>query len=191
MLSETVNIPNLLTIARIVLTVVFFMFVGQDGFMMKLSAALAFLIASVTDYLDGYLARKYNLVTDFGKIMDPIADKFLMLSAFFIFMRLEFMPGWMFGVVAAREIGITVWRLVRTAQGEVLPAERLGKIKTVFQAIAAYTALFFLVFREVHFYNTASAGTVAVCLNIVYFLMWLAFVLTVVSGLQYFIRWRR
>jgi CDP-diacylglycerol--glycerol-3-phosphate 3-phosphatidyltransferase len=124
------NLPNILTVGRIIFAFIFLALIGQDGFGFKAAAALAFVLGSLTDLIDGYLARKHNLITDFGKIMDPIADKCLMLTAFYVFMRIGFVMPWAFWLIAVREVSITAWRLHRMSRKEVLPAETLGKYKT-------------------------------------------------------------
>lgn len=142
------NLPNILTILRIILTGAFIVLIGQEGTAPKLAAAVVFLLASVTDCLDGHIARKYNLVTTFGKIMDPIADKFLMLAAFFVFAQMEFFAWWMFIVIAIREIGITLIRLVYLRKGKALAAEELGKYKTIAQVFIIYFMLIYLLISE-------------------------------------------
>lgn len=141
-------LPNRLTIARIVLTFAFVFFAFQRGVTLKIIAAAVFLLASLTDFFDGYYARKYNLISDFGKLMDPIADKFLILTAFFIFMVMHLVQGWMFTLILAREAGVTLVRLRAMRRGKVLAAERAGKIKTVLQTGAIFIILFFLILKE-------------------------------------------
>ena len=91
---------------------------------------MIFVIASLTDFFDGYIARKYNLITDFGKIMDPLADKILVISALVIFVQLEYIPGWMSIIVLAREFLISGIRILAAAKGEIIAAGNLGKYKT-------------------------------------------------------------
>jgi len=142
------NIPNILTVARIILTFVFLSFLSKEGLILKIAATVIFGIASLTDFLDGYYARKYNLITTFGKIMDPIADKFLVLSAFFVFTRMQFIPVWMFMVIALRELLITGLRFIAMRHGIVLAAEKSGKIKTVLQILAIILFLIFMILTE-------------------------------------------
>src|SRR3972149_6492846 len=127
------NLPNALTISRIVLTFLFIFFICSAGLISKFIAAVLFLIASLTDFYDGYYAKKYQLTSDFGKIMDPIADKVLVLAAFFVFTHMRLIPVWMFALIFIREVLITGWRLAAVLTGEVLAAEKAGKIKTVSQ----------------------------------------------------------
>ncbi len=130
------KLPNVLTVGRFFFTVGFIYFIKREGdFYYSLALAL-FALAAISDYWDGYLARKYNICTDFGKIMDPIADKFLILSAFFIFMQWQFIASWMFYAIAFREISVTVSRLSLMRKGKILAAEQEGKVKTVLQMVA-------------------------------------------------------
>ena len=128
-------LPNILTVFRIGLTFVFGFYLLQEGLNAKIIAAVLFAVASITDFLDGYIARKYNLISNFGKIMDPIADKFLVLIAFFIFMQMDLLSVWMFGIIALREVVLTLLRFKAMAGQHVLAAEQLGKIKTVVQIV--------------------------------------------------------
>ncbi|MCK5083628.1 MAG: CDP-diacylglycerol--glycerol-3-phosphate 3-phosphatidyltransferase [Candidatus Omnitrophica bacterium] len=139
------NLPNMLTVLRIFLTVIFIFFLHQDGLEAKLLALLAFTLAVLSDYLDGYYARKLNLITVFGKIMDPIADKLLMLSAFFIFSTMHIIAGWMFIVICAREVIVTGLRLAAIPRGITLAAEKAGKVKTVLQIIAVYLIIILII----------------------------------------------
>ena len=138
------NLPNKLTVSRIILTFVYVGVLYLDGFWPKLGAVLLFGIASVTDYFDGYIARKHNLITDFGKLMDPVADKFLTLGSFFVFAQLSLVEFWMVWVIALREIGITIWRFQKTKKGHVLAADNFGKYKTVAQIVSISFILLFL-----------------------------------------------
>jgi len=137
------NLPNVLTILRIILTIIFIYLFCQDSLGSRLMALIVFTCASLTDYFDGYLARKHNLITPFGKIMDPIADKFLILSAFFIFMQLQLIAVWMFIAIFSREVIVTGLRLGAVKRGAVLAAEGAGKLKTVLQIVAVYLIIIF------------------------------------------------
>lgn len=139
------NLPNVLTIFRIVLTFVFIFIFIQDGLGSRILALIIFTAASLTDFFDGYLARKYNLITPFGKLMDPIADKFLILSAFFISMQLQLIAVWMFIVIFVREVVVTGLRLIAMKRGIVLAAEGAGKLKTILQIVAVYLIMIFTI----------------------------------------------
>ena len=143
------NLPNLLTLLRIFLTLVFLALIFQDGYWYKIDALVVFAAASFTDYLDGKIARKYGLITPFGELMDPIADKFLVFGAFLSFVQLGVVPLWIVFAMLAREILITGLRLLAAKRGQVLPAQASGKHKTVLQLVCILTILVFLVVREV------------------------------------------
>ena len=124
------NTANKLTMVRVVMIPVFLVLLYWD-FKGHLYAALAvFILASVTDFIDGYVARHYNLVTDFGKFMDPLADKLLVFSAMAWFVEMGWMPAWAFFVVIAREFAVTGLRLIAVEQGRVIAAGKSGKVKT-------------------------------------------------------------
>ena len=121
------NTANKLTMIRVVLIPVFIvlLYLGYT-----IPALAVFIVASVTDFVDGYVARKYNLVTDFGKFMDPLADKLLVMSAMAWFVEVGWMPGWAFFIVLAREFAVTGLRLVAVQNGTVIAAGWSGKVKT-------------------------------------------------------------
>lgn len=139
------NLPNILTVLRIALTFVFIFLLYQHGLQSRVLALIVFTLASLTDYFDGYLARKYNLISQFGKLMDPIADKFLVLSAFFIFMQLQLIASWVFILIFAREVIVTGLRLVAMKRGTALAAEGAGKLKTVLQIVSIYLIILFTI----------------------------------------------
>ncbi|TFB72570.1 CDP-diacylglycerol--glycerol-3-phosphate 3-phosphatidyltransferase [Cryobacterium glaciale] len=176
------NVPNLITVVRILLAPVFiWMLLADNGAheALRWAAAVLFIIAIATDGIDGMIARRHNLVTDLGKILDPIADKILTGGALVCLSILGELPWWVTIVILVREIGITVFRFVML-RDRVIPASRGGKLKTVSQSVSISLALlpFWLVFGEwVHWLNTAT--------------MTITLVLTVVSGLDYLVSaWR-
>lgn len=114
---------------------------GDNSLLYRMIALAIFVIASLTDFFDGYIARKYNLITDFGKIMDPLADKILVISALVVFVDIGYMPAWMSIVVLAREFLISGIRIMAAAKGEVIAAGNLGKYKTTSQMIVIIIAL--------------------------------------------------
>lgn len=135
------NLPNKLTLLRLVLAV-FFVACLSLTFPGHLAIALGlFLVASLTDYLDGEIARRCNLITDFGKLMDPLADKVLTASAFICLIPYEAIPAWVVITIISREFLITGLRLLASSKNIILPAEKLGKHKTAWQMI---TILYFL-----------------------------------------------
>lgn len=145
------NIANKLTIWRIILTVFFLPFLlwWHNIWWTKLVSLIIFSLAAISDYLDGWIAKKKNMVTDFGKLWDPIADKILVLSAFAAFLQMGLMNIWMFMVIISREILITSLRLFALNKGKVLSASRAGKHKTVSQMIVIFLVLIFLTFQEI------------------------------------------
>ena len=142
------TISNRLTLLRIVLTFVFMFFLFSKGFINKSLALIVFIIASFTDYLDGYFAKKRNEVTNFGKFMDPIADKLLTLAAFLAFVEMKLIPAWMVVIIITRELIITGLRLTALARGDVIEAGRGGKHKTVSQIVSIITILAFILFKR-------------------------------------------
>jgi CDP-diacylglycerol--glycerol-3-phosphate 3-phosphatidyltransferase len=124
----------------------FFLFV--HGFWAKVFALVVFIIAAISDYLDGMIAKKKNMITDFGRLMDPIADKILVLAAFATFVQLQLIEAWMFVIIISRELLITSLRLFALNKGKVLSAARAGKHKTVSQMSVIFVILLFIVAKE-------------------------------------------
>ncbi|MCA9405112.1 MAG: CDP-diacylglycerol--glycerol-3-phosphate 3-phosphatidyltransferase [Candidatus Omnitrophica bacterium] len=179
------NLPNKLTVFRIILTIIFVWIVVLEGLTAKIFAALLFTAASVTDFLDGYLARKHNLISNFGKIMDPIADKCLILSAFYVFAHMQLIAWWMFVLVAIREVWITAWRLHAILKGRVLAAETLGKYKTVAQIVTISITLIFLILKETKMSLGWSNNVFFGWLNFIYYLMFGVVLITLISGISF------
>jgi CDP-diacylglycerol--glycerol-3-phosphate 3-phosphatidyltransferase len=127
------NLPNQLTVLRLLLTLPFVLALSVNFPGAKLVALVIFIIGSATDYADGYIARRFNLITDFGRLMDPLVDKIMTMSAFICLVSLGTLPAWAVIIIVSREFLITGLRLIAAAQGKVLPAERLGKHKTGWQ----------------------------------------------------------
>ncbi len=145
------NIANRLTMSRIVLTAVFMVFFlwWQHIWWTKVVALVVFVAAALSDYFDGRIAKKLNMVTDFGRLMDPIADKILVLSAFAAFLQMQLINVWMFMVIISREILITSLRLFALNKGKVLSASKAGKHKTVSQMAVILFILTFMALQEV------------------------------------------
>ena len=135
------NLPNKITVFRIIMIPVFMIL-----FCLNISpvwAGIVFIIASISDFLDGFLARKYHLVTNFGKIMDPLADKLLVTAALLIFIEKGITFSWVVMIILSREFLITGFRVVAAADGKVIAAGWSGKAKTVTQLIAVIFGIFF------------------------------------------------
>ena len=135
------NLPNKLTVSRLILTAFFLMALLFDFPYHYTVALVLFVAASLTDLFDGIIARRRNLLTDFGKLMDPLADKVLICSAFIAFIELEWMLAWMVILIVARELAITGLRLLAASKNLVLSAERQGKNKTISQITAIIALL--------------------------------------------------
>lgn len=175
--APLLNIANALTVLRLLLVPVFVWLVLQPGEGMRLAATVVFVVASVTDQLDGYLARSLNLVTSFGKIADPIADKALTLSAFVLLSVDGRLWWWVTLLILVRELGITLLRFVMLRRA-VMAASRGGKLKTLLQITA-------LVGLLVPWTMFLPAGAAHVLETVSYVIVAAALVVTVVSGLDY------
>ncbi|KSU85134.1 CDP-diacylglycerol--glycerol-3-phosphate 3-phosphatidyltransferase [Fictibacillus enclensis] len=182
------NLPNKITISRIFLIPVF-MIVLLTGFewgtvtwmgvglpVTHLVAALIFIVASCTDWVDGYYARKLGLVTNFGKFLDPLADKLLVTAAFVALVQLGYAPAWMVIIILSREFAVTGIRLVAAAEGAVIAASQMGKLKTWIQIIAISALL-------LHNIPFAWIGIPFAQIS-----MWAATLITLYSGWEYFIQ---
>lgn len=166
------NLPNKLTILRVILIPFFVLFLLIEGGMnqtYRYIAVVLFIIASLTDLLDGKIARKYNLVTNFGKFMDPLADKLLVCAALICLVELKQLPAWMVIVIISREFIISGFRLVAADNGIVIAASYWGKFKTTFQMFAV---IFMIV----------NIPALAIVTNI---LIWIALALTIISLVDY------
>ena len=167
------NLPNKLTMFRVILIPFFVLFMLVDITLYDKWIALGiFIIASLTDLLDGKIARKYNLVTNFGKFMDPLADKLLVCSALICLVALGRIPAWMVIVIIAREFIISGFRLIASDNGIVIAASYWGKFKTTFQMVMICLMI-------------ADITAISIFTDIV---TWIAVVLTVVSLVDYLVK---
>ena len=172
------QLPNAITIVRILCAPVFLWMLLADGGVdgpLRWWAAVLFIVAIATDGVDGYLARKHQIVSDLGKLLDPIADKVLTGFAFVGLSILAELPWWVTIVVLVREIGVTIYRFM-VVSDHVLAAARMGKLKTVAQALALSLALLPL---------ASVVGDWIIWVNIV--TMWIAVILTIASGIDFVI----
>lgn len=169
------NAPNMLTLLRVILIPLIVLLIGLNSFV---AAGILFIVASVTDFLDGYLARKYNLITDFGKFLDPVADKLLVLTAMIMLctksadLTVTF-PAWLICIVVARDLMMDGLRMIASSKGVVIAAGELGKIKTTLQIIAV-VCVTFRVWGWLSITMMAAMG-----------------LMTVLSGVDYFMRSRK
>ena len=180
------NIANRLTILRILLTFVFMFFLFCHGLWAKALSLAIFIFAALSDFFDGMIAHKKNMVTDFGRLMDPIADKILILAAFAAFVQMQLIEAWMFVIIVSREILITSLRLFALNKGKVLSATRVGKHKTLSQMLVIFSILGFIVLREVKLtYFTWDPNGEKLFRQGIYILMLVTIGLTLYSGLSY------
>ena len=182
------NIPNKITLSRIFLIPVFILLlsipfdwgdwaIGEEMLpVVDFVAALLFIIAAGTDWVDGYYARKYNLVTNLGKFLDPMADKLLVASAFVLLIEMGMAPAWIVIIIISREFAVTGLRLIAAGEGIVLAAGKMGKWKTTFQLVAIATLL-------LHNFPFSYLGFPFDTL-----MLYIALILTVVSGVDYFVK---
>lgn len=175
------NLANKLTISRIILAGFFIWFLFIKGAGAKCMALAIFLAACMTDYYDGYIARHTGTITAFGKLMDPIADKILILGAFLAFVEMEIVPSWMVMIIITRDLMITGIRILALSQKKVLSAERGGKHKTISQMVAVVSILIFLIIRDLGFGFEYSHLAV-------YLMMLITVVMTLSSGVSYMVR---
>lgn len=195
------NLPNKLTMLRVILIpfYVFFLMtdvVGKAGMWIALGI---FAVASITDFFDGKIARKYNLVTNFGKFMDPLADKLLVSSALICFIELNLLPAWFVIVIIAREFVISGFRLIASDNGVVIAASWWGKFKTAFQMILIilvmliqgcgrnmfWSEFLYSEYRAVDMIQTVNFSIWSWIATIV---AWISFILTIVSLIDYLVK---
>jgi CDP-diacylglycerol--glycerol-3-phosphate 3-phosphatidyltransferase len=171
---------------RIVLAFIFMFFLFVHGLWAKVISLLIFIFAALSDFFDGLIAHRKNMVTDFGKLMDPIADKILVLAAFAAFVQMQLIEAWMFVIIIAREILITSLRLFALNKGKVLSASKAGKHKTLSQMIVIFFILGFIVLKEVMLsFFTWNPTWEKLFRQGIYILMFFTVGLTLYSGLSY------
>ena len=166
------NLPNKLTTLRVIMIpffVFFLLWQNGENYTFRMIALALFIIASLTDLLDGKIARKYNLVTNFGKFMDPLADKLLVCSALICLIELNALPAWMVIIIISREFIISGFRLIASDNGVVIAASYWGKFKTTFQMVSVVLLILDI---------PALAFVTTIC-------VWIALVLTIVSLVDY------
>ena len=187
--KQKMNLPNKLTLLRVVMIVPFVLcllashqkwqFLGGAADYLEYVALLIFVLASLTDLIDGKLARKYNLVTNFGKFMDPLADKLLVCAAMIVLVEMGRIPSWVVIVIISREFIISGFRLIASDNGVVIAASYWGKFKTTFQMLMICMMIVM---------DTPLFAGVPASAGITYGVMWIALVLTVVSLIDYLVK---
>ena len=169
------NLPNKITMLRIIMIPIFVAVLLIEFPYHQPIAAAIFILAALTDSLDGYLARSRNLITDFGKFMDPLADKLLVCSALICFVQLGSVPAWMVIIIIAREFAITGLRTLAASDGIVIAASKWGKAKTMSQMLAIVIILF----------NNWPFSLLNIPMGTI--MIWIATILTLISGIDYLI----
>jgi CDP-diacylglycerol---glycerol-3-phosphate 3-phosphatidyltransferase len=182
------NWANRFTLRRLLLTVLFVLALNSSWQYARTSALIIFLIAGLTDFIDGEIARRYGVITNFGKLMDPLVDKIMMAAAFISLVPLKAVPAWAATTVVARDFLITGLRLMASAKGQVLPAESLGKQKTSWQIITVIFFLALLSMAELQYASETSIWWVRARYEAGPVLVWITVALTIYSGLGY--AWR-
>jgi CDP-diacylglycerol--glycerol-3-phosphate 3-phosphatidyltransferase len=168
------NLPNALTILRIMAIPVIVLLLFSPGKVASFVAATIFLFAAITDGLDGYIARRQNIVTTLGKFLDPLADKLLVITSLIMLIHLGRVPAWIVAIIAGREMAVTGLRAIAINEGIIISASQLGKYKTLLQVIATTTLICHYPYYSIDFHNV---GVI---------FLWAALVLTVWSALEYF-----
>lgn len=173
---ETFNLPNTITLLRISVVPFLFILLSSPGEFWSLILAILFVIASITDFFDGYVARKYQMITTMGKFLDPIADKIMVNTAMILMIPIGRIPAWIVAITIIRDLMVDVIRSIASSEGIYIQASTLGKQKTVAQ-IVAVTAL--IIHYSIFGINAHAVGMV---------ILYIALVLTIFSGIDYFIK---
>lgn len=194
--SKKMNLPNKLTVFRVILIVPFVLILmgsyrewdwclrifGGGKVYAEFAALAIFVVASLTDLLDGKIARKYNLVTNFGKFMDPLADKLLVCAAMIVLVEMGRIPSWIVLIIISREFIISGFRLIASDNGVVIAASYWGKFKTTFQMVM----IGMMIVKDAPFLNSFGNGNwFAVATDV---LMWIALALTIISLIDYLVK---
>ena len=187
--NQIMNLPNILTMARIAVIPLLALLLMSSSRSAGFWAAALFAVASITDWLDGYLARRMGIVTIFGKFLDPIADKLIVMAALIMILPFNRVPAWMVLTILGREIIITGLRGIASSEGIVIQASDLGKYKTIFQIVAIIGLV--LHYDYNWFFGISHTFLTVNMHNVGMFFLWIATVLTVWSGGDYLVRFIR
>lgn len=184
------NLANKLTMLRIFLVPLFLLFIAVQGIPYGIFiATFIFIIASLTDQLDGYIARSRNQVTTFGKFMDPLADKLLVTAALISLVEMQVIPSWAAVIIIAREFAVSGLRTLAASEGKVIAASYWGKIKTVIQIVAIVALLIQVSVGQSEYFTSLIVGNVfmeTVLKYVPMILLILAVIATILSGIDYF-----
>lgn len=187
--SQIWNVPNVLTLLRIALIPLLAVLLLSDSRDAGFWGAAVFAVASTTDWLDGYLARRMEIVTVFGKFLDPIADKLMVMAALIMILPFGRVPAWMVLVILGREIIITGLRGIASSEGIVISASDLGKLKTIFQIVAILGLLLHYDYRWC--FGIDHPLLVVNMHHVGMFYLWVATAITIWSGVDYLYRFMR
>ena len=179
------NLPNFLSLLRIILTPLFIILLFSEFRSAKLFALIVFAIAAITDAYDGHLARKYNLITPEGKFLDPLADKFLVLSAFISFAFIGIIDFWMVGIISFRDLFITGLRLIISKKGFEFVTSKLSKYKTAFQLTIIILTLIFLTIEGFNIDHLIPTLDLIKDYKIIYILTMFTAIFTAYTGIIY------
>lgn len=174
--SEVFNLPNCITLLRLGVIPILFLLLLSPGRILSMIIAVLFIIASLTDLIDGYVARKYNITTTMGKFLDPLADKLIVSTAMIMMIPIGRIPAWIVAIIIMRDLMVDGLRSIASADGLVIDASGLGKQKTLCQIVAVSALL-------IHYDTVFGINAHVVGMAILY----IALVLTVWSGVNYFI----
>ena len=172
-LSEPSNLPNLLTCSRILVVPLIIVLLYFDSRWLNLLTAILVVMAAITDGLDGYMARKYNFESTLGKLLDPLADKILLLTTMVMLVHLQRAPAWLVCLILCRETAITGLRAIAAEKGEIIAASAMAKYKTIFQIVAVVALIIHYPFLGA---DAHAVGT---------FFLWIAFIYTMWTGYTY------
>lgn len=186
--GSNLNLPNILTMSRFLVIPILVLMADSSRVLVNLIAAVLFLAASLTDIVDGYIARKYNIVTNMGKILDPLADKVMVLVVLIMLIPLGRVPALVVALIVFRETAVTSLRAIAAADGVVVSASPLGKFKNMFQVIFT---LFLIMYHRFDIPITTNFSFVLDFKTSGMLLMWIALFLTLWSGVDYFVKFYR
>lgn len=186
-------LPNQLTVLRIILTPIFlYFFLSDDPVMIQISSVI-FVIAAITDWYDGWLARKFNYITDWGKFLDPLADKILTLTAFYGFVVIDVIPFWMVIIIIIRDMGITLLRIFAEIKKKSFATSRAAQWKTFIQMFFLYYLLIIYTLRTIEPVYNWNPWLFDLLFNqeIIYYVMLVITIFTLYTGIQYLVKNRK